>query len=284
MDKMIFSNTGGYPLDLDNLGFGLSGIIDALNGFVKATVPAATPVIVSGLSYAVVGSDTVYQPGWLYLPGLFTDLIYCAGGTVANVLGPGQVHSVVCNVTELPATYNDGVDRAITSTVTCTVSYAPDQAYDGAATTFRFADLKPYLPQMGVLTRETAWTTIMVTTGAGSGTLSGSVKYRKNSFTNQLEIMVNVSVGSPGDFADIASGGSMTTVATLPSGYHPNNSATVPLTALTGTAPVHSNNIYSYYGSVGYLNTTGAFQILFMSLNGGVSSYNVSGRFFVGMD
>jgi len=88
MNKLITTDNGGMPFDLDDLRWFLgqsnsdAGIYQALNNMLGYFGAGTQPnFVINGVSGSASGNDVVVTSGWVYLG---EELLYCEGGTAVN--------------------------------------------------------------------------------------------------------------------------------------------------------------------------------------------------------
>jgi len=88
MNKLITTNNGGMPFELDDLRWFLgqsasdAGIYQALNNMLGYFGAGTQPnFVINGATGSSSGNDVIVTSGWVYLNG---EILYCEGGTATN--------------------------------------------------------------------------------------------------------------------------------------------------------------------------------------------------------
>lgn len=114
---------------------------------------------------------------------------------------------------------------------------------------------------------------VVVSTGGGSGTITGTIYYQKDLRTNELLIEGVLTASTPADFNDYA-GITFTTVGTLPVGFRPASTASFDSFLQSPSFVIQNaaNTVYLERFEVQVL-TTGVTKIRFVKPDAGVASY-----------
>ncbi len=273
MGKSInFSQLGGYPLcqdDIDYLQQAYSEIFTAL-GSIGGTVPYSVKGMV------VSGAGNTASDGWFYYLG---DFIKFTGGTVVPT--GTDVAMVSITTSSLPLTFYDSSAQDVIIEKTATLVAGPSSTGAGG---FPLSSLVPFGVALGLNYRESAWNSIAVATGAGHGTITGTVYYKKDFMANTLRLKGVLSAASPADFA-AAPSLTYTVVATLPAAYWPA-SINKPFFAIGIFATeVLDHSGTSYFNTLTcLLNNAGQIGMVWRKPDASVAGYGVQFDVIVSLD
>ena len=215
MKSIDFSHAGGFPLTQDVLDYLQQAYTECLNAF--AVMGGNGPVIISGMGTTVSGGTTTIADGWFFYNG---ELVQFSSGSYTTV-PPGDVVLIDIAPYIGNLTYNDGsIFGAILSSA-ASLSLGPTAT---TATQFPFSALQPFQLVFGQSGRESAWSSLAVSTTAATGGVTGTVYYKKNFLTNTLQIRAVLNSSNAQNFA-ASPGAAFSLMGTLPAGYIPNNNA-----------------------------------------------------------
>ena len=217
MKRLDLTKTGGYPFTQDDLDYMQTGYREAFIGMAKAADDGSTPFSFSGC--VVTGTTTLsITAGWFYYNG---DLHRMPAQSVTPPGGQSVYVQILTNST--PLTFDDGsAPNVVIETVGKLMGQTTGTAND--STHFLLTDMVTYQQQLGVMGRESAYSTLAVSTSTLDGGVIGDLLYKKNRLTNQLYIRTTIpplTVGYPDNLPS-----SLTWVSkdlgTLPVGYRPS--------------------------------------------------------------
>lgn len=274
MGKSIdFTKTGGVPVTQRLFKFMQDSYLPVLDAIVKMGGDSTgVPIILSGM--VVSGGGNTVSDGWFVYNG---DIIPFTGGTVTP--GVGEVALVV--ITE----YSDPAVPSFYDSTTPDIFYYKTAALTNAATVtdathYPVSALKRFGVGMGEANRESAWSSIAVTTGAGNGTITGTIYYKKDFLSNTVRVRGILSVTTPGDFS---ASPALTTiglaaVGALPSGYRPVAAVFFGACAFDLSGNRIANDAGdSYIDQVSVsVNTNGSITGYFIKPDAGVSAYLIN--------
>jgi len=193
MNKVDFSQPGGFPLTQDTLGFLQSAYLDSFGGIGSVAGPG--PVILSGLVLTGTGFGYTVSAGWLYANG---EIFYSPGGGGGLLAFPNEVLiNLVESVT--PLSFFDGsapnVIKVRTAAVTHGIPPSPP-----STTLLRYNDCKRFPVALGEVGRDAIWSTLTVNTLVAAGGVTGTIFYKKNHITNTLQLKGTLHPSAPINF------------------------------------------------------------------------------------
>ena len=165
------------------------------------------------------GGTTTVSEGWFFYNG---QMVRFPGGTFGTIATGYAVYMVV-SPTAGTLTYNDGSNPAVildvTGVLTVLVNTTPTDASH-----FLLSALGPFGTGFGINNREQVWSTIVVSTDATLGGVTGTIYYKKDFTANTLQVRAVLLANNAQNFT--ASPGALYyNMGTLPAGYIPNNEA-----------------------------------------------------------
>ena len=218
MKTIDFTQPGGFPLTQDQLGYLQQAYVECISS-ITATGDdgSGAPIILKGLRATTSSGTTTISPGWLLYNG---ELVLFAGGAYSTI-PPGDVPLVTISSTVGTLTFNDGSTPGVILDKTATLSLAPSVT---DATNFPFSALVPFGYGFGKNNREQVWSSLVVNTAAAAGGVTGTIYYKKDFTANSLHLRGALIANNAQNFA-ASPGAGFSVLATLPSGYIPNNSS-----------------------------------------------------------
>ncbi len=222
MKGFDFTQTGGFPLTQDVLGYLQEGYTEAVRALAAIGGNTAGPMVISGMEVTEPSpGEVAVTNGWFMYNG---DLIQFTGGMVTPI--GGDVALVSITVSETPLVFFDGLTHNVkhnkTATLTTDVSVTD-------TTHFPLADIHPF-------GREREWININ-DTHVPPANIDVDIWYKKDFLTNTLLLrgmMGLISVSPP----DSLPTPSYYESIQFPEGYRPrhvvpfivaNDSVTIPL-------------------------------------------------------
>lgn len=207
MKGFDFTQTGGFPLTQDVLGYLQDGYTEAIKALAAIGGNIAGPMVISGMEVTAPSPGAVaVANGWFMYNG---DLIQFTGGTVTPT--GGDVALALIAVSETPLVFFDGLSHDVKLNKTATLIAAPT-ATD--ATHFPISLLSPF-------GRERDWTEVTLTS-VGIPQVSGSIFYKKDYITNTLLIRGDLTADNA-VFVTPLPTPVYYMATTLPIGYRPSN-------------------------------------------------------------
>jgi hypothetical protein len=222
MKSIDFSKPGGFPLTQDQLDYLQISYNECLGALGNAP-GNGVPVILQGMAVTSTFITTTIGNGWLFYNG---EIIRFAASTFSSALGMGFELFVTIATTSGTLLFNDGSTPGVINESVATVQFLPSTTPDGP-TCFRYSSLLSYGKALGAAYRESVWKHVVVNTGAGHGSISGDVYYKKDIIANTLHLRGLVGTATPGDFAAWPLTTSIS-IGTLQVGYRP--ATAVPFT------------------------------------------------------
>jgi len=257
-----FSNTGGFPLDLDVLEWDRSGLWEALGGMYSGA--GTTPLIIAGMH---TGSPN----GWVFVD---SKLMPYYAPSFPPPLSLGSAYYIRVNKTANPATFEDSSVHNVLE-----VTYYADLIVASSSATptdcYLYSSFKRWEEVVLGVRSKTGWYPIW---SATTGSVVGSIIAKKDLIANTLQVQATIGVS-----ATIFSPSDITTPvyrvigATLPVELRPANN--VPITLIRRYAGIPFvrdaagvDNIHTINGEV---QTSGDILFGFLRPAAGVSSYTV---------
>ncbi len=210
MKTINLTNAGGLLFNQDHLAFMQSAWKEFLRAFTSMGGEGyGGPVILSGM--ALDGSSLT--PGYFAVDG---EVYFTNGGTIVIAPGPGNTLGITLNTVTITENYANGASQEVMYSTTGVFGIVPNSP---PADSYTMASFKLFGESFGARHRED-WVAITVSTGSGFGSVTGSVRYRKNILTNTLELSGVLTALTPADFPTLPSNTPIV-IATLPTGYVP---------------------------------------------------------------
>ncbi len=210
MTKTDYNQPGGFPLSQARLAYMQEGYTEGFEALISTVDDGSTPVRLTGVTFSGGGFGH-YNDGYIIYQG---DLIRFSGGA-GFPLGVSDVVMVVINDVSSTLTYKNGSTPAVLIERIASV-YAGPSLTD--ATHFPFDDIIDYAEQLGRLSRE-GWNSLSLSHATGA--VSGTLYYKKNQITNQLEYNFVFGSATPSALASVPVASTLT-IGTLPAGYVPS--------------------------------------------------------------
>lgn len=216
MKTIDFTQPGGFPLTQDQLGYLQTAFGEVFGAMANLSGNADVPVRITG---AVVSGGGTISAGWVWYKGR---AVRVPGNTV-GAPGMGYATYLVMTTAATSLTYNDGSTPNViieeTAAVDVLVNTTPED--DTHVLASKLVDLGE---QLGLSYRESAWQDVTVATGAGNGTITGTIYYKKDRIANTMQIRAALTVSTPGDFAGSPAFDAQV-LGTLAVGYRPATAA-----------------------------------------------------------
>ena len=264
---------GGLPWSQDRLAYIQASYSEVFTQFANLGVSGAAPAILNGMAVTVPGAGEIaVSDGWFAYNG---EVIPFTGSTVTP---GGGVALVLITVLETPLTFNNGSTPNVVISKTASLTTG---ATVTDATHFPVTSLKTFQAGFGINGRETAWSTLALSDA--TGTITGSLYYKKNFITNQLEYRLSLTSVTPSDFSD-APGGNNLVLGYLPAGYQPSHQQDVMVTMQCDLGCFVPLNAGGFANSV-LLQLTSAFVGLRIAKpSGAVSTLSMTGGGVVSLE
>ena len=215
MKAIDFTHTGGFPLTQDELDYLQQAYTECINAF--GAMGGNGPSLVTGMDQTFSLGVTTVSDGWFFYNGEM--IKFNASSYSALALGDVVLVNISSAATSL--TYNDGSSYGAILNKTATISVGPPVT---SATQFPLSSLQPFQVVFGQGGRESAWSSLAVSTPAASGGVTGTIYYKKDLMANTLQIRGFLTAANAQNFNG-ASTALYYTMQTLPTGYIPSNNA-----------------------------------------------------------
>lgn len=222
-----FTQPGGFPQTQDVLKRMQDSDAEAIKGMIAAGGNITGPLRVSGMEVTISGSDVTVTDGWFIYNGVF---IPFTGSTVT--LAGGQVALVEITTTSTPLTFNDGSTPNVVISRTGALINATTAT---TSTRFPVLNLKPW-------GKERDWTTVTSFASSLGGTVTGTLKYQKNTLANTLTLKGSLNVDCS-SFVSALPAALYTKILTLPSGYRTASGVTFMANVASGGAVKTSDSV-----------------------------------------
>lgn len=279
MKRHDLTQSGGFPFDQDQLKHMADGLTNAAYGLARTA-----------------GTDKFKLYGCVVSRSLVSGTTYDYSVAAGAMFCDGEI-------VEVPAMSLSGVDASVydvyfekvTSNTTLTYysgathasqldNYMKIEKYTiGTAETstkFLYTNLALFGKGLGENNRESSWTSIAVATGAGNGTITGTIYYKKDTLSNTVRVRGILSSATPSDFS---ASPALTTIAlasvgSLPSGYRPVAAVFFGACAFDLSGNRIANDAGdSYIDQVSVsVNTNGSITGYFIKPDAGVSAYLIN--------
>lgn len=282
MKRHDLTQSGGFPFDQDQMKHLADGITDGVYALARTAGTNkfklwgcdVTKVLVSGTTY-----NFSVSAGAMFCDG---EVVQVPAMSLSGV--DVSVYDVyfekVANNTTL--TYFSGATHA--SQID---NYMKIEKYtigtSETSTKFLYTNLVLFGKGFGENNRESSWTSIAVATGAGNGSITGTIYYKKDTLNNTVRVRGILSVGTPSDFAASPELTPVALVAagSLPSGYRPVAAVHFAASAFDGSV-LPTNRFKndagdSYIDRIGLvILTNGSILGYFIKPDAGVTGYLIN--------
>ena len=215
MKAIDFTHAGGFPLTQDELDYLQQAYTECINAL--ALMGGYGPILISGMGTNVVGGTTIIANGWFFYNGVMVQFV---SGSY-SIIPIGDVVLVTITPSATSLTYNDGSSYGAILNATATLTLGPSAT---TATQFPLSALQPFQLVFGQNGRESAWSSLAVSTPILSGGVTGTIYYKKDLMANTLQIRGLLTAGNAQNFGASPSA-LFYDMGSLPAGYIPNNNA-----------------------------------------------------------
>lgn len=282
MKRHDFTQSGGFPFDQTQLEHMRDGLADAVYALARTAGTnkfklygcEVTRTLVSGTTY-----DYSVAAGAMFCDGEIVEVpAMSLSGVDASVYD--VYFEKVANNTTL--TYYSGTTHASQIDNYMKIEkYAISTAE--TSTKFLYTNLALFGKGLGENNRESAWTSISVSTGAGNGTITGTIYYKKDFLNNTVRVRGILSSATPSDFAaspELTIVG-LAGVGALPSGYRPVAARHFTAAAFDGSV-LPTNRFLNDAGDAFIdriqcsVNTNGSITGYFIKPDAGVAGYLIN--------
>jgi hypothetical protein len=222
MKKHDFTQTGGFPLDQDQLKHLQDGAIEWLFGLTR--MGGASKVLLWGCAVSRVNTSGSVWDYTIGAGGVFFENEYrrVPGMTLVGVdVGVDAVYLELVNDNTTLTYYDSGTHASQLDNYMRLAKYTIGTA--DSVTKFALDNLVRFGVGFGADYRESGWSTIVVATGAGNGTITGNIYYKKDLMANTLRVRGVLAVGTPADFtaSPVLTQIAVAASGSLASGYRP---------------------------------------------------------------
>jgi hypothetical protein len=215
MKTIDFTHAGGFPLTQDELDYLQQAYSECINAL--GMMGGNGPALINGMDVSVSGGTTTIADGWFFYNG---EMVQFSTGSYTTIpLGDVVLVDIVPSAGSL--VYNDGSSYGAVLDKTATIVLGPTAT---TATQFPFDQLQPFQVVFGRNGREATWTSVIVSTPAGSGGVVGNILYKKDRLANTLHIRGLLTANNAQNFG-ASPGALFYNMATLPAGYIPASTA-----------------------------------------------------------
>lgn len=282
MKKHDFTQAGGFPFDQDQLKHLQDGLIEAVYALGRTGGTAkfklygceVSRVLVSGTTY-----DYSITAGALF----FNDeIIQVPASSLSGVdVSTYKLFLEIVDDTTTLTYYDASTHASQIANHMKLAKYAIATADDSVK--FDAANLVPFGVGFGANNRESSWTSISVATGAGNGSITGTIYYKKDYLSNTVRVRGILSSATPSDFAaspELTIVG-LAGVGALPSGYRPVAARHFTAAAFDGSV-LPTNRFLNDAGDAFIdriqcsVNTNGSITGYFIKPDAGVSGYLIN--------
>lgn len=256
-----YTALGGFPMDVDVLGYDRQGLYETVLAFVKDG--GSTPMILSG---------NMGTSAWLVFNNEM--LPYTAPSTIPPLL-PGQDYYIIVNDVRDNAVFEDGTTHPVLNVArSCSLQVADTSSPPAGGVLV--SSFVPWQKYLGINAR-TSWVNVW---SATTGAFTGSISVRKNLMNNTLQIKGTITVMNTVPTPSI-----YYTLATLDAAYRP--STTVPFSLYYryhNTTSKESTTIDYLRTLNGELESGGNITVGFIKPETGVASYDVTFNTIIPLD
>ena len=273
MNKIDFSQLGGFPLDEEALDFLQVAHADILNSLFADA--GNTPTIISGMVQTFGSSSTTISTGLFYYNG---ELYHCQGATVSTLLVVGQDIGVTYGGTTAPAIFENGATHNV---------YLTRDAVVGITTLpgINFLPWSTFKRWHSVFGSNAKTAMATINTGNfGAAGYNGTLNYIKNRLTNTLHIWGFVGVD---DTTSLPATPVYETIFTLPAGFIPNHGVPFIIPFRYSGAPlVEDDSGVTYVTSLNAeVNSSGDLNVGFIKPNSTVQpAYSINFNLIIPLD
>ena len=277
MKNLNLTDNGGYPMAQDDFNWLQQAYTEAIQGI--CAQGGAGPYVLSGAVITrTLSLGTVYNysitNGWVWYEG---NLIRVAAMGPVAIDESVDIAMLVITATSLPLTFNNATVNDVINDATIGIgAYAIGTGDDAGK--FAYSHLVPW-------GRDAAWTHVAVATGAGAGTCSGDIYYKRNFVNNTLLVRGSVLITTPTDCPALPAR-LMVDVAFLP--YAPSNngpevfSTTPIIDPANDLLKDHSGGYHDQLS--GGLSVGGNLYLNFVLPDSGITEYAVSFSRVISLD
>lgn len=276
MHKYInFAALGGYPLTQDDMDFLQSSYTDAVTALLAPYNVAGSAIAINGMS--VTDSGNTVSTGWFIYNN---ELLPFIGSTVTP--GVGEVALIAISTTATSLTFDDGSEPDVVFNKTGILTVG---ASTTDATHFPVSSLVSFGKAFGINSRETGYTTLDI--GSATGTITGTLKYKKDYLSNTLHYQLSCIVANPSALTSVPLG-SQILLGELDANYRPNtfsHSNIFPVSnTLTGATFLLLDNSQYINGVRFSISASGAITIWLAKPHASVTAFSFGGNGIATLD
>lgn len=279
MKSIDFTQPGGFPLTQDQLLYLQQAYTEATGALAAMGGDSTTPYTISGMTITNPATgDYTITDGWFYYNN---EMVRCNAGSITGASGSSDAFIVITNAAA-PLVYNDGSTPNVVLDQTASLQVLPSGTPTDA-THFLLSALRKFGSGFGVANRDTAWKTLIVSTAAPDGGVTGTVFYKKDHTANTLHIRGLLTAANAQNFA--ASPGTLFyLMGTLPAGYVPNNTAYFTAQYFIATSVKDDLGITWIKQVNGAVNSGGQFYVNWIKPDIALSGYGINFNTIIPLD
>ena len=271
MKAIDFTKPGGFPLTQNQLSYLQQAYTEAINALALIGGSGTSPYIINGVSVTNPSAGSyVATNGWIFYNN---ELIRFVTSSVAGASGGFEPY-VVITPSASAVVYHDGSTPPVVQDKDAGLQVLPTgTAAD--ATRFPLTSLRPFGVGLGELNREMVWNSLVVSTPAAEGGVTGTLYYRKNHLTNTLHLRGVLSAANAQNFAGMPAALSYV-AAVVPSYIRPAN-LTFFIAQYFISSAIKDDLGVSWIKQINCsINTSGQILINWLKPEAGVLSYNLA--------
>ncbi len=264
MKTADFSRPGGLKFNQSHLDWMQQSYMEIARVIaLMCSYGVTDPVIIAGMEYDGLGltAGAFVVGNRLYL----TD-----GGSLDVEPGPGYTRGLIVNETAIDEVFTNGSTWSVKIDDSAIFTAVVNEVTD---TSWPIRSFKLMGEVLGARHRE-EWRSMSVDTGAGFGTVTGILRFRKDFLNNKLYLSGTFTANSPADFNAYPTT-TATLVAILPAGYEPARNRSFVCNNASNTQPLDSTSKVYLSQFKGIVTIAGDVAITFVKPALGVSEYTV---------
>lgn len=279
MKAIDFTRPGGFPLTQNQLNYLQQAYTEAIRALALTGQNGTYPYIVSGVSISSPTSGSyVATNGWIFYNN---ELIRFVTSSIAGASGGFEPY-VVISPSASALVYHDGSTPPVVQDKYAGLEVLPTGTV-ADATRFPLSSMRPFGAGFGEQNREMAWNSLVVSTPAAEGGVTGTLYYKKNYLTNTLHLRGVLSAANAQNFAGMP-GSLFYLMGTLPTGYRPNNNVYFSGHYLFSGSILDSTNSYWIKSINAVLNSAGEVLGNWLKPTSSVGSYSISLNLLLPLD
>jgi hypothetical protein len=220
MKSIDFTKPGGFPLTQDQLNYLQKAYVESTNALAMMGGSGPAAFIISGMEITSPSAGSYdISDGWFFYNG---EMVRFTASSVSGIGGGTDAYVVISPSVNSLVFYDGSTPNVIFDSTADLQALPAITATD--TTHFPLSALQPFGVKFGQANREANWNSLVVSTGAAVGGVTGTVYYKKDFTANTLHIRGALSANDAQNFA--ASPLAVYSVmGVLPSEYTPVNTA-----------------------------------------------------------